>query len=929
MRGSRSFAPYWLSLACACALVAGLAAQGPGPRPSQGVVTPDSPIFAAQDPSPAPSPAPSPSDPQAPDTPAPEAPGAPEGADGPPNNGSGLQSLFGGRGRGRVPRTYEQFVKDAKADDGIFTVYRIGESVYFEIPKAELDKDFLWVSRMKGAALGTGYGGDEVAERVVRWERRDDRVFLRSVDYDMVADASTPIARAVRDANTPTIVRAFSVLVESPDGNPVIDVTGLLLADIPEFSPRQMLGARGVDQNRTYLEKVVSFPENVNAQVTQTFTTVPGGEGRGRGGMRGSNATVVMFHSIVKLPETPMMPRLADARVGYFTTSMWDYGRDEHKAVERAYIARYRLEKKDPSAAVSEPVTPIVYYIDPATPPALVPWIERAVLAWNPAFEAAGFRNALVVKHAPSPEEDPDWDPEDVRYSVIRWLPSPVENAAGPHVSDPRSGEILEADIMLYHNVMNAMTMWYFTQVGALDPRAQRLPLPDDLMGRLVEYVVTHELGHTLGLRHNMKASSQYSIAQIRDKNWVHEHGHTPSIMDYARLNYVAQPEDGIAVEDLVPRVGPYDVWAIKWGYTPVPGASSPDDERPAVDQWARAQDETPYLRFSTAGESEGVTYPVDPGQEREAVGDADATTATALGIANLRRVAKLLIPATARETRSYADLDEVYARLVSQWRRELGHVVNIVGGMDSRELYAGQQGVRFVPVPKARQRDAVQFLLEHGFETPDFLVDPDLLRRIEPTGVVARVRTAQNSLMNGLLQAERLDRMAETAALDREAYTPLQFLTDLRRGIWKELQTPSAPIDLFRRNTQRVYLDTIDARLNGSTPPSDEVRAMLGGELKVVDAQVAMALPSVEDTATKRHLEDVRATIARILDPRAVRPGLTIGGRGAFALDASSVTSAPYDGTMRLHALQPYDYDNDPFLAAPESCWGEAVIAR
>ena len=310
-----------------------------------------------------------------------------------------------------------------------------------------------------------------------------------------------------------------------------------------------------------------------------------------------------MHYSMVKLPEKPMMPRLFDERVGYFTVRQTDYGQDEHRAPERRYITRWRLEKKDPNAALSEPVKPIVYYVDPATPTKWVPYIKTGIENWQPAFEAAGFKNAIIAKEAPSQEQDPDWSPEDARYSVIRWLPSTIENASGPHVTDPRTGEILESDIQYYHNVMNLSRDWYFLQVGPLDPRAQKLPLPDDLMGTLVEYVVAHEVGHTLGFQHNMKASATYPAEKVRDKEWLKTMGHTPTLMDYSRFNYVAQPEDKIdpARSDsrhrAIRQVGD-DVGL----QADSRRASTPDEEKKTLDEWARAQDKTPWLRFSTAG---------------------------------------------------------------------------------------------------------------------------------------------------------------------------------------------------------------------------------------------------------------------------------------------------------------------------------------
>jgi hypothetical protein len=406
-------------------------------------------------------------------------------------------------------------------------------------------------------------------------------------------------------------------------------------------------------------------------------------------------------------------------------------------------------------------------------------------------------------------------------------------------------------------------------QAGPLDPRAQKLPLPDELMGELMRYVVAHEVGHTLGFQHNMKASSTYTIAQVRDPAWVKTMGHTPTLMDYARFNYVAQPEDGIDPADLIPKIGPYDKWATKWGYAPIPDARNPEDERPTLDRWAREQDEKPYLRFSTEGAAGS-----DPGDGTEAVGDDDAVLSTTLGLKNLSRVSEMLLTATSTKVGDpWNELEEVYGRMVTQWQTELNHVVRVVGGFSSQQKHIGQDGVRFVTVAKAKQVEAVKFLLEQAFQTPSFMIRPDILRRIQPTGVIARVRTAQNSLVNGLLQGARLDRMVEQAALDgAAAYAPIEFLSDLRQGVWSELGAPAAPIDIYRRNLHRSYLAAIDDRLNGGAAPSDEVRALLRGELRALDALIGNVLPAVTDEVSRRHLQDARDEIATSLDPRAMR---------------------------------------------------------
>lgn len=616
-------------------------------------------------------------------------------------------------GSSQGPQPYSRVItKDAKSKPGIFTVHEVKDKYYYEIPKAELNQDFLLVTQIARTTLGAGYGGQFLSERVVRWERHENKINLREVNYGVVADPKTPISLAVKAANNETIIMSFPIVAfgrergarnekESADakddeetavekdvtepkspsekgskaaagkGTPakprppavreyketgrepsiVIEVTRLFTGDVFELSARQRLGATMMDPARSYIERVSPYPQNIEVEATHTYTKMSMGSGLSTpqlpnpfsSAMRPGSATVVLHHSMVKLPEKPMMPRLFDDRVGYFSVRQMDYGRDEQRAPKRIYITRWRLEKKDPAAGLSEPVKPIVYYIDAATPAKWVPYMKRGVESWQKAFEAAGFKNAIIAKSAPTPEQDPEFSPEDVRYSVIRWLPSTIENAMGPHISDPRTGEILNADIQFYHNVMNLQRDWYFLQVGPLDPRASKLPLPDDLMGRLIEFVCAHEVGHTLGFEHNMKASSMYPQESVRDKAWVKKMGHTPSIMDYARFNYVAQPEDGIDVADLVPRVGPYDIWATSWGYKPIADAKTPDDERSALDSWAHEQDKTPWLRFSTPGAGGS-----DPGELTEAVGDADALKSTALGVKNLQRVSKMLLSATS-----------------------------------------------------------------------------------------------------------------------------------------------------------------------------------------------------------------------------------------------------------------------------------------
>lgn len=776
-------------------------------------------------------------------------------------------------------KKYEEVIpKDAKTSKGLFIVHQVKDKYYFEIPFSKFNKDFLLVTTQAKTQAGVGYEGDAVNQQIVRWERFGDKVLLKSVLFASVAADSLPISYSVKRANQPAILMVFEIQAFNDDSTAaVIEVNNLFTTDVAELGmdsfSRTRYKVKRLDTKRSFVDFIEAFPNNLEIEATLTYdaTQVPED-------LSLKTISIVMHHSMVSLPAKPMMPRLADKRVGYFSVKQYDYGFNSQRAEQRTYISRWRLDPKDTAAFLRgelvEPVKPIVFYIGRGVPDKWRPWLHKAVEAWNVAFEKAGFKNAIIAKDPPTEKEDPYWSSDDARYSVIRWLPSKIENAYGPHISDPRSGEILDADIGIFHNVMNLVRDWYFVQVGDLDSRASKLPLPDSLMGELLELVVTHEVGHSLGFPHNMKASSQYPVDSLRSATFTAKYGDEASIMDYGRFNYVAQPGDNAR---LIPIIGPYDKFAVEWGYRPIIGAKTPDDEKPELDKIAARQETEPYLRF---GSVDGI----DPTAQTEDLGN-DAVKATTYGLKNLKRVSDMLLTATTKSGEDYSNLSEIYNQIFAQRTRELGHVANVIGGVVKTERVAGQQGVIYTPLPKSKQKTAMDFLQKEGFTAPKDLIKKDVIDRVEPTGTTDRVLKGQKRLLSIVLDNDRMDRMVNTSALNSGTYTLANMLSDLKNGIWSELRASKLNIDIYRRNLQRAYLDEMNDKLNPKpfTPPKNlppgvrirkpsplpsEARALIREELSNLDARIKRVLSRSVNTETKAHLLDSRDYIKKILFP-------------------------------------------------------------
>ena len=787
------------------------------------------------------------------------------------------------------PKAFKNFLKaEAMIDTGIFHVYFQEDKYYFEIPDSLLQRDILVVNRIARSAADirtgmSGYAGDQINEHVIRFENGPkDKVFLRNLSFsERSSDSSQAMYRSVMNSNLQPIVASFPVVAFGEKKQSVIvDMTAYIESDnsifffSPAYKKRLRLGS--LKKDMSYIKDIQSFPNNIEILTIKTYgkTPLPSLGGGSQSSAPDETATLELNTSIVLLPKTPMKGRYFDPRVGYFTVSYIDFDSNPHGVDRKALATRWRLEPKPEDlekykrGELVEPKKPIVYYIDPATPEKWVNYLIQGVNDWQKAFEQAGFKNAIMAKRAPTHDEDPEWSLQDARYSAIVYKPSAVPNASGPHVHDPRSGEILESHINWYHSVMTLLRNWYLIQASPNDKRARGVHFGDALMGELIRFVASHEVGHTLGLRHNFGSSSAYPVEKLRDKDWVKKNGHAASIMDYARFNYVAQPGDGISGSDLYPRINFYDKWAIEWGYRLLPNAKSPQDEVSTLNKWVLEKADDPKYWFGTE------SNPDDPRSQSEDLGN-DAMLASTYGIKNLQRIVPNLEKWAAMPDQGYEELRTLYNEVFAQYTRYMGHVNKNIAGIYETPKTIEQDGTVYELVPAPIQQKALEFLNQELFQTPTWLLDYSIANKTG-TDLVERIGGIQDRILTSLLSARTLDKLLKAEAQDPDAFNIGQLFSGLDAELWNNLGNSR---DIYQRNMQKTYVAQLITLLSppkternlfgrvNIDPTKSDIASIARGQLDKLLSKIKAA-DSASSSLDTYHLQDLEYRITKALNP-------------------------------------------------------------
>ncbi len=784
-----------------------------------------------------------------------------------------------------MPKPYGEVITPAATSKtGLWDVHYADKKWYFEISDSLLGRDILIVSRISKAAAGSkdlksmlGFGGDQINECVVRFEKGPDhRVFLKVIShFYMSRDSSADgMYRSVLNSNLQSIGAAFPIRAYSDNKlSFVIEVTDFLNDDnsILYFakSAKAFLALGGFQTDKSYISAIDVHPLNVEINAVKSYSS----ESDPTSGV----ATFQLNSSIILLPKKTMKPRYNDPRVGYFGVRYYDFDLSPYRGQPRSMVTRWRLEPKDEDKVkylkgeLVEPKKPIIYYIDPATPAKWVPYLIQGVNDWQQAFEQAGFKNAIMARTAPSKEEDSTWKLESALSNAIVYKAAPIANASGPHVHDPRSGEILETHINWYHNVMELARNWYFVQCAAVDTNARKINYDTELMGQLIRFIIAHEVGHTLGLTHNFGASSTVPTEKLRDNAWLEKYGHTPSIMDYARFNYVAQPEDSIRQHNLFPRIGEYDRWAIEWGYRWFPEWENEDKEVTFLNRWILDSLRTNNRLWF--GSEIDVN---DPRKQSEDLGQ-DLIMSSEYGIKNLKRILPNLIEWTKAPNKDFEMLEEMYVEVLNQFNQYLRHVATYISANEYTPRMSEENIAPIEFVSRKKQKEAMAFFKREVFNTPTWLVDTAIFFRISKGGMF-NVMDVQTKLLHRLFNSRVLQRLIMMEGTHKATYTIDEFMKDMRGTIFSELAT-NKPVDVYRRNLQKKYIEmmidilqkdpiqssVLNEVLYGGFNKYLDVFSYLKSELRLINLQIGHALPLVKDKSTRYHFEDIRDRIAQV----------------------------------------------------------------
>lgn len=772
--------------------------------------------------------------------------------------------------RSRI-QPYESIIKgNYLTHRGLFTVHQLQDTVYFEIPEALLHRDIEVINRLVKGPGGTGvFSGEELDEHTIQFEKGPDSTIR--IRYDLIvsqADSANDIYQAVQKSNLNPIVISFPIKAYGPDSGYVIDVSKFLKDKTfvnsidPASTIAKSLNIKGLRD--FYIESVHAYPMNVEISISKNT------DSKIAGLPEGTPVTLETHTSFIELPLKPMKQRAFDPRVGFFADQVYAFDDMQQKTEDRKFILRWRLEPKEEDmekwkrGELVEPKNPIIIYIDPATPKQWRPYLIKGINDWQKAFEQAGFKNAIMGKEWP--EYNPMMHMDDARYSFINYLPSETENAYGPNIHDPRSGEIIQTHIGWYHNVMQLLHDWYLIQTAAVDPRARHPKFDEELMGELIRFVSSHEVGHTLGLRHNFGSSSQTPVDSLRSKTYLDAHGHTASIMDYARFNYVVQPEDKIPEYDLFPRIGDYDKWAIEWGYKNSNASGFEEDKKMMRQLIVDSLGKNPRLWYGN-GEIKNNT---DPRCQTEDLGD-DAMKASAYGIKNLKRILPNLPEWTSEEGGIYEGLDQMYRALENQYFRYMQHVMMNIGGVYITRQSEGQKSAVYEPVPAAKEKEALSFFDKELFTTPYWILDSSVISKVSLPAQPNFIEDLQVKVLNKLLDMGKINQLlANMRRPGNNSLSVDEYVKTIHQMIWRELKSGKT-IDPYRRNLQKSYIGALREILTSSKPEVTEtdVYSIARADFIRLQSEVHKAIPKQTDSMNIYHLQDIEVRIKNTLEAK------------------------------------------------------------